>query len=216
MYRRCTEMREPTSQPYGGTRVLSERVHEEMRAALAAAADASATPAERAEMLMEIAMGLQLRPKSPDQLHSAVELYETALTLCPEEQRLLRARITARMGTALQAIPASGTALLERARAAFEQAIATLKELRSPGRTRRSRNESRPGHSKSQPPPGARASPTRFRPISGRCAHSIARASRPNSRSCKTILRPRSCRCRSPTSAPRCARRWRCRRSRRV
>lgn len=112
--------------------MLSERVHEEMRAALAAAADASATPAERAEMLMEIAMGLQRRPKSPDQLHSAVELYETALTLCPEEQRLLRARITARMGTALQAIPASGTALLERARAAFEQAIATLKELGRP------------------------------------------------------------------------------------
>ena len=85
--------------------MLSDRVQEEMRAALAAAADASATAAERAEMLMEIAMGLQRRPKSADQLHSAVELYQTALTLCPEDDGLLIARITARLGTALQAIP---------------------------------------------------------------------------------------------------------------
>jgi len=112
--------------------VLSERVQEEMRAALAAAADTSATPVERAEMLMEIAMGLQKRPKSPDQLLSAVELYQTALTLCPEDERLLSARITARMGTALQAIPEQGTAHLERARAGFEAAIPKLKELGRP------------------------------------------------------------------------------------
>jgi len=112
--------------------VLSDRVQEEMRAALAAAADASATAAERAEMLMEIAMGLQRRPKSADQLHSAVELYQTALTLCPEDDGLLIARITARLGTALQAIPEQGTAQLERARAAFEAAIPVLKELGRP------------------------------------------------------------------------------------
>jgi len=112
--------------------VLSDRVQEEMRAALAAAADASATPIQRAEMLMEIAMGLQQRPKSPDQLKAAVELYQTALTLCPEDERLLGARIAARMATALQAIPEQGATYLEQARAAFEPAIATLRELGRP------------------------------------------------------------------------------------
>src|SRR5580704_15130720 len=85
--------------------VIASLVADEIRAALSAADDADATPAERAEMLMEIAMGLQLQPKSPDQLHSAVTLYDKALTVCPEDMRLLRARILARKATALQAIP---------------------------------------------------------------------------------------------------------------
>ena len=38
-------------------RMKSARMEEEVRAALAAAEDDSASPAERAEMLMEIAMG---------------------------------------------------------------------------------------------------------------------------------------------------------------
>ena len=110
----------------------SDRAMDEVRAALAAAEDESATPSERAEMLMEMAMGLQQRPKSPDQLHSAVELYDKALAICPEDERLLRARITARKGTALQAIPEQGTASLERARAAFEEAIPTLIDFGRP------------------------------------------------------------------------------------
>jgi tetratricopeptide (TPR) repeat protein len=83
-------------------------------------------------MLMEIAMGLQRRPKSPDHLRSAVALYEKALTISPENARLLRARITARKGTALQAIPGEGTVWLERARAAFEEAIPVLMDLGQP------------------------------------------------------------------------------------
>ena len=105
---------------------------DEVRAALAAADDAEASPSERAEMLMEIAMGLQRQPKSPDQLHAAVALYDKALAICTEDMRLLSARILARKGTALQAIPEEGTAALEQARSAFEQAIRTMTELGRP------------------------------------------------------------------------------------
>jgi tetratricopeptide (TPR) repeat protein len=77
-------------------------------------------------MLMEIAIGLQQRPKTPDQLHAAVELYDKALAICPQDQGLLRARVTARKATALQAIPEQGTDFLETARAAYEEAIPTL------------------------------------------------------------------------------------------
>jgi tetratricopeptide (TPR) repeat protein len=112
--------------------VVFDRLSEEMCAALTAADDVEAGPAERAEMLMEIAMGLQRRPKSPDHLQSAVALYEKALRISPEDARLLRARITARKGTALQAIPGEGTVWLERARAAFEEAIPVLMDLGQP------------------------------------------------------------------------------------
>jgi tetratricopeptide (TPR) repeat protein len=106
--------------------VVAHRVEEEVRAALAFAEDASASPTERTEMLMEIAMGLQQRPKTPDQLHAAVELYDKALAICPQDQGLLRARVTARKATALQTIPEQGTELLETARAAYEEAIPIL------------------------------------------------------------------------------------------
>lgn len=106
--------------------MVAHRVEEEVRAALAVAEDASASPTERTEMLMEIAMGLQQRPKTPDQLHAAVELYDKALAICPQDQGLLRARVTARKATALQTIPEQGTELLETARAAYEEAIPIL------------------------------------------------------------------------------------------
>jgi tetratricopeptide (TPR) repeat protein len=105
------------------------RVQELVDAAATAAADDTATPAERAEMLMELAMGLQLRPKTPDHLHAAVELYERAIALCPAEQALLAARIMARKGTALQAVPDAGVERLEGARQALEQAIPVLESL---------------------------------------------------------------------------------------
>lgn len=100
-----------------------DRVDDEVRAALEAADDAGASPVERAEMLMEIAMGLQQRPKNPAQIAAAISLYDRALALCPEDQRLLSARITARKGTALLVLPEEGTGALQRARAAFEAAI---------------------------------------------------------------------------------------------
>jgi len=112
--------------------VVADRVAEEVRAALTVANDEAATPVERAEMLMEIALGLQRRPKTPDQLHAAVELYDKALAVCPDEQGLLKARITARRATALQAIPDEATDYLEQARAAYEAVIPTLAKAGTP------------------------------------------------------------------------------------
>jgi tetratricopeptide (TPR) repeat protein len=90
-------------------------------AALTATNDETCSEGERAEMLMELAMGLQQRPKSPEQLVAAVTLYDRALAICSAD--LLRARISARKATALQAIPDEGCAAMEQARAALESAL---------------------------------------------------------------------------------------------
>ncbi len=81
----------------------------QFEAALQAVESETAGSADKAEMLMEIAMGLQMRPKSGEPLVQAVQLYRRALTICPADSPLLRARITMRMGTALQALPDGGT-----------------------------------------------------------------------------------------------------------
>ena len=105
---------------------------QQFEAALAAADDADASPEDRAEMLMEMAMGLQSRPRSPQQLTDAVGLYERALEIAPAGAPLLRARITARMGTALQAQPDGGAASLERALQCFQAAVPGLQTLGRP------------------------------------------------------------------------------------
>lgn len=84
-------------------------------------------PEEKAEMLMEIAMGMQLRPKNADDLHRAVELYERALGLSGPGAPLLSARIRARLGTALQALPEGGVESLKQARDCFEAALPMLR-----------------------------------------------------------------------------------------
>jgi tetratricopeptide (TPR) repeat protein len=110
----------------------SAGVQELVRAGLAAAGDAGASAAERAQMLMELAAGLQQRPKTPEHLEAAVELYQAALAVCPEDEALLKARITASKGTALQALPQPGTASLALARQAYEAALPDLKRLGTP------------------------------------------------------------------------------------
>lgn len=99
---------------------------ESVKAALATAETADATHAEKMEMLMEIAMGLQQKPKSAQDLHHAISLYQKAASLSRAEP-LLMARVQARMGTALNAIPHDGPEYLRQARAAFESAIPVLK-----------------------------------------------------------------------------------------
>jgi tetratricopeptide (TPR) repeat protein len=111
---------------------IPARLDTELAAALAAADDTATTPVERAEMLMEIAIGLQQRPKTPDHLAGAVALYDRALAVCPPEARLLQARLTARRGTALQALPEDGTTSLEAASRAYDEAIPVLTELGRP------------------------------------------------------------------------------------
>lgn len=107
----------------------------EVRAALAAAEDPAASLAERAEMLMEIARGLQLKPRHPRQLHDAVMLYRRARALAPEGEALLAARILAREGTAHQALPDGGADPLHDARACFEGARPVLAGLGLPEET---------------------------------------------------------------------------------
>ena len=95
-------------------------------AAIAAAESDADTPQEKTEMLMEIAMGMQSKPKSAEQLHQAVALYERALAACPGDAPVLQARVRSRMGTALQALPDGGTAALYKAQACYEAALPIL------------------------------------------------------------------------------------------
>ena len=91
-------------------------------AALQAVEADDASAEEKAEMLMEIAMGMQQRPKTAEQLHQAADLYQRAVSLCPPDAPLLSARIRSRMGTALQALPDGGVDALYKARACYEEA----------------------------------------------------------------------------------------------
>lgn len=104
----------------------------QFEAALKAVETDGAGPEEKAEMLMEIAMGMQLRPKSARQLHGAVDLYRRALELCPRAAPLLQARITTRLGTALQALPDGGADALMDARECYESALTVLRESGKP------------------------------------------------------------------------------------
>ena len=104
----------------------------QVEAALKAVESDPATPAEKAEMLMEIAMGMQMRPKTAEQLDQAVLLYRRALEICPAGSPLLRARVTTRLGTALQALPSGGATALKEARDCYETALLTLKDNGKP------------------------------------------------------------------------------------
>lgn len=108
------------------------QVDHQIRAALAAADSPDNSPAEKTEMLMEIAMGLQLRPRHPEQLLQAVELYDRARQTCPGDMPLLAARIRARRGTALQAIPAEDSQYLQAALEDYDAVAAVFAELATP------------------------------------------------------------------------------------
>jgi len=111
---------------------MPSRAETDVEAALAAVEAEDAPLAEKVEMLMEMAMGLQIRPRSPDDLLCSVQLYEAALGLCPPELYLLRGRIHARLATALQAIPAEDLGPLQSARQNLETARDILKHEGAP------------------------------------------------------------------------------------
>ncbi len=133
------------------TGVATPLVDEQVRAAIQAIEREDVPFTDKVDMLVEIAMGLQTRPRTPHDLHQAVHLYEKALALCqglgasgdaqaddgreaqeqecrkgaalaPAAAPLLRARVLARMGTALQAIPEQGSTYLERAERCYDEA----------------------------------------------------------------------------------------------
>lgn len=111
---------------------MTSRAEAEVEAALAAVAAEDASLSEKVEMLMEIAIGLQVRPKSPEDLEKAVLLYNKALETCPAEHHGLRGRIHARLATALQAVPTDDLSLLKEARSNLETARDILKHEGGP------------------------------------------------------------------------------------
>lgn len=100
----------------GVSNLLSSRAREQVDAALKAIESEAATLPEKIDMLVEIGMGLQRQPKSPDDLHAAIDLYEKALELLGPEFYLERARISARLGTAYQVMPGETDEYLVKAR----------------------------------------------------------------------------------------------------
>lgn len=84
---------------------------------------------EKVEMLVEMALGLQHKPKAPKQLHQAVTLYDRALELCPAEEVLACAHLRVHKASALKAIPDAGTEALQLARAELEAALPLLSTL---------------------------------------------------------------------------------------
>lgn len=83
---------------------------------------------EKAEMLMEIAMGLQQKPKRKDDLVASISLYQEAITMCPRELTLQLARIKSRFATALLSMPSENSEYLEQARDILYQVIMVFKE----------------------------------------------------------------------------------------
>lgn len=111
---------------------MADRSREEAIAARQAVLTATASDAEKAEMLMEVAMGMQQKPKSLDDFMEAISLYQDAAELCPPSNPLLNARIMARMATAQMSIPADTPEYLDAARDAMQTALETLHEKGKP------------------------------------------------------------------------------------
>ncbi|NEN91343.1 MAG: hypothetical protein F6K48_21510 [Okeania sp. SIO3H1] len=99
-----------------------------VRAALKAIESESANVAEKIQMLIEMANGLQQKPKDPKQLDDAIGLYQQAIELSSNDYPLLQARALVGMATALRSMPGEGPDLLLEAREAYETALEILRE----------------------------------------------------------------------------------------
>ena len=104
----------------------TSRAIQQVQAALKAVESEAASESEKAEMLMEIAMGLQQKPEAAEDLTAAVDLYRLAMDLAPAGEVLGIARIRARLATALMAVPSEDATELKLARTEIETALATL------------------------------------------------------------------------------------------
>tara|TARA_R110002074_G_scaffold21703_1_gene67147 strand:- start:146 stop:1162 length:1017 start_codon:yes stop_codon:yes gene_type:complete len=100
----------------------------EFTQALAAIEEEQISDAEKVDMLTQIGMGLQQKPKSPQSLHNAITLYDRALEFCEDDDALTRARIEARKATALQSIPENGSEYLLKAQLTLEAALPILEQ----------------------------------------------------------------------------------------
>ncbi|HAC63821.1 MAG TPA: hypothetical protein DCF68_09850 [Cyanothece sp. UBA12306] len=103
-----------------------------VKAALNAIESDMATLPEKIEMLIEMAAGLQKKPKNLQQLEDAVFLYRRGLELCPADYPILKARCLSGMATALRTIPSEKADLLLESKTAYETALPILEEHASP------------------------------------------------------------------------------------
>jgi tetratricopeptide (TPR) repeat protein len=103
-----------------------------VKAAIAAIASESATTEEKIQMLIEMAQGFQKKPKTAQDLRSAVGLYYRAYEMSGEEYVLWRAKALVGMAGTLKAIPDAGAQLLLQAKAGYEEAMPILQQLAPP------------------------------------------------------------------------------------
>jgi tetratricopeptide (TPR) repeat protein len=114
-----------------GIIVSTELSHEQYRQALAALDRDNYTVQEKIDMLIEIAMAIQTRPKTAGQLFEAITLYDQAFRLCTEDAILLKARIKARKATALQVVPGETSDHLFEAQKLLLDALPIISEFGS-------------------------------------------------------------------------------------
>ncbi len=100
-----------------------------VKAAIASISSESATTAEKIQMLIEIAQGFQKKPKTAQDLHNAIGLFDRAYQMCGEEYVLLKARAKVGMAGTLQMIPDGGSQFLQQARADYEEALPILQQF---------------------------------------------------------------------------------------
>ncbi|MGK7919181.1 MAG: hypothetical protein AB4080_04135 [Trichodesmium sp.] len=103
-----------------------------VKAALNAIESESANISEKIQMLIEMADGLQQKPKNSKQLDDAISLYEQAIELSSDDYPLLQGQALAGMATALRIMPGEGPELLLEAKKAYETALEILREQGQP------------------------------------------------------------------------------------
>ena len=108
--------------------MTNDAAQRDVEAALRAIENEDVSPSEKVGMLVDVAMDIQTKPKNPDQILSAVALYDKALELSDADDFLVAARIKARKGTALRAIQDISGESLKAARVCFEEASPVIEQ----------------------------------------------------------------------------------------
>lgn len=100
-----------------------------VKAAIASISSESATTAEKIQMLIEIAQGFQKKPKTAQDLHNAIGLFDRAYQMCGDDYVLLKARAKVGMAGTLQMIPDGGSQFLQKARTDYQEALPILQQF---------------------------------------------------------------------------------------
>ena len=103
-----------------------------IKVAIEALDSETATPIEKIEMLLEMAVRLQQRPGDGHPLTQAILLYDHALAMCGDTYPLLKARSLVGKATTLRSLPEEGVESLLDAKALYELALPILTQQGSP------------------------------------------------------------------------------------